>query len=48
MINFIKNIIQTIKELKQLDEAECYPDKTCQLTQEELERIGSESFDNAK
>lgn len=48
MFKIIKAIIQAIKELKELDKVECYPDRMCQLTQEELERMGSESFGELK
>ena len=44
MFNFIKNIIQAIKELKELEETECSGNDICQLSQEQLERYGEESF----
>lgn len=45
MFKIIKSIIQAIKELKEIDEVECYTDSMCPLSQEELKRIGSESFE---
>ena len=48
MFKFIRNIIQTIKELKELDKTPYEWTKTTNLTAKELEEIGKESFENAK